>query len=138
MQDLLGKAVIEARSDATVAAITDRIRAHKPGPDDANGPGEFIPFAVLSDLGGPPLRRVPVQILTIGVRAYGVTPQGAKALYIAISNAFHDEGPRKHGTVGIYRSADISGGSEGEDPRTHQPYVDGVIELIATTSAVAA
>lgn len=138
MIDATGKVITELTNDAAVSSITDRIRGHQPGPDDAKGPGEFVPFVVVTDLGGPPLQRTPVQFTRLGLRAYGVTPQGAKALYVACSNALHAVGPRIHGTVGIYRSADGTGGDEGQDPKTSQPYVEGVIELIVAASAVAA
>lgn len=137
MIDYFGSVLGEFRAAAGVLAITDRIRGHNPGPDDANGPGDYVPFVVLTDLGGPPMRRVPIQRGLIGLRCYGVTPQGAKALYVACSNEVHDMGPRMHGTVLIYDSADGTGGSEGADPRTKQPYVEGTIEVVAATLAVA-
>jgi hypothetical protein len=140
MLDAFGKALIEIRDDPFVAAITDRIRGHEPGPDDAKGPGEYVPFVVLSDLGFLRGRRgLPIQTVRINVRAYAATYTAAKALFMACSDAVHDVGPRIHANgLGIYQSHDDTGGSEGYDPRTKQPYVEGVIELIATTSAVAA
>lgn len=137
MIDYFGAVLGEFRADATVSAITDRVRGHRPGPDDAKGPGEYVPFVVLTDLGGPPMRRVPIQRGVVGFRAYGATPQGAKALYVACSNVIHDIGHRTHGSVLIYDSADGTGGSEGEDPITKQPYVEGVMELVASALAVA-
>lgn len=137
MIDAFGSVLTEFRNDATVAAITDRIRGHYPGPDDAKGPSEYVPFVVLTDLGGIPMRKVPVQSPRIDVRCYGVTPQGAKALYVACSNAVHDVGPRIHGSVLIYDSADGTGGDEGADPNTKQPYVEGVIQLVVAALAVA-
>lgn len=137
MQDPFGKLLSELADDVSVAAITDKVRGHRPGPDDAKGPGSYVPFVLLIDLGGPPLRRVPIQFPRIAVRCYGVTPQGAKALYVACSNAIHDMGPRIHAPVGFYRSWDATGGAEGSDPDTKQPYVEFVVELIATTAAVA-
>jgi hypothetical protein len=137
MIDVFGKVLSELADDAAVAALTDRVRGHVPGPGDAQGPGAYVPFVVLLDLGGPPMRRVPLQRASIAVRCYGVTPQGAKALYVACSNAVHDIGPRTEGSIYIYDSADSTGGEEGADPRTKQPYVEFVIELIAATAAVA-
>jgi hypothetical protein len=137
MIDYFGSVLTELRNDADVVSITDRIRGHKPGPDDARGDGEYLPFVVLTDLGGPPMRRVPIQRGLVGLRCYGVTPQGAKALYVACSNALHDVGPRIHGSVLIYDSADGTGGDEGADPQTKQPYVEGVIEFVAAALAVA-
>lgn len=137
MIDVFGKVLDELRDDTAVAAITTRIRGHMPGPDDAHGAGEYVPFVVVIDLGGRPLTKVPVQFPIVAVRCYGVTPQGAKALYVACSNAVHDVGPRTAGTVGLYRSKDATGGEEGNDPRTKQPYVEFTAEYIATTAAVA-
>jgi hypothetical protein len=137
MIDVVGKVLDELRGDTGVASITARIRGHVPGPNDANGPGEYVPFVVVSDLGGPPLTRVPVHFPRVSIRCYGVTPQGAKALYVACSNAIHDLGPRTVGTIGFYRSKDTTGGEEGTDPRTKQPYVEFTAEYIAAAAAVA-
>lgn len=137
MIDAFGAVLGELRDDVTVTVITDRIRGHRPGPDDAKGPTEYVPFVLLTDLGGPPMRRVPIQNALIGLRCYGVTPQGAKALYVACSNALHDVGPRIHGSVLIYDSADGTGGDEGADPDTKQPYVEGTIQLVVAALAVA-
>lgn len=137
MQDAIGMIIGELRGDAGVAAITERIRGHVPGPDDAGGPGQYVPFVVVIDLAGPPLTRTPVQFARVAIRAYGVTPQGAKALYVAASNALHSVGPRVASGVGIYRSQDTTGGDESADPRTKQPYVEGIVDYIVTTAAVA-
>lgn len=137
MIDVFGKLLCELADDTGVAAITERVRGHLPGPDDARGSGQYVPFVVVIDLGGAPLQRVPVQFPRFSVRCYGVTPQGAKALYVACSNAIHDMGPRTHGAVGFYRSKDSTGGEEGADPRTKQPYVEFTVEMIATTAAAA-
>ena len=138
--DPFGKALIEIRDDTAVALITDRIRGHEPAPGDAKGPGEFVPFVVLTDLGSLRGRRgIPIQTIRINCRAYAATYTAAKALFLACSDAVHDVGPRVHTNgLGIYISHDDTGGDEGFDPRTHQPYVEGVFEFLATTSAVAA
>lgn len=139
MIDSFGKALLELRNDSAVAAITDRVRGHEPGPDDAKGPGEYVPFVVLTDLGTIRGRReLPVNNIRINVRAYAATYTAAKVLYLACSDACHDVGPRVHtGSVGFYDSHDDAGGEEGSDPRTKQPYYEGVFEFLATTSAVA-
>ena len=80
---------------------------------------------------------MPVQFPRVVVRCYGATPQGAKALYVACSNVLHDVGPRTVSSVGFYRSKDATGGEEGTDPRTKQPYVEFTAEYIAATAAVA-
>ena len=138
--DPFGKVLIELRDDPIVAAITDRIRGHQPGPDDARGPDDYQAFVVVTDLATIRGRRgLPIQTVRVNVRAYAATGTAAKALYLACSDALHDVGPRIHANgLGIYTSHDETGGEEGSDPKTHQPYVEGVFELIATTSAVAA
>jgi hypothetical protein len=138
--DPFGKVLLELRDDAAVEALTDRIRGHEPGPEDAKGPGEYIAFVVVSDLGGFRGRRgLPIQFPRVNVRAYADTYTNAKALYLACQDALHDVGQRVHANgLGIYASHDATGGTEGADPRTHQPYIEGVFELIATTTAVAA
>lgn len=137
--DPFGKVLLELRDDVTVAGITDRIRGHQPGPDDAKGPGEYVAFVVVSDLGGIRGRRgLPIQYPMVNLRAYADTYSNAKALYLACQDALHDVGPRIHDNgLGFYESHDESGGSEGFDPRTNQPYIEGVFQLIATTTAVA-
>lgn len=138
--DPFGKALIEIRDDPIVAAITDRVRGHEPAPGDALGAGEYIAFVVLSDLGTIRGRRgVPTQVIRINCRAYADNYTNAKALFLACADAIHDTGPRIHANgLGIYQSHDETGGSEGSDPRTKQPYIEGVFEFLATTSAVAA
>lgn len=137
--DAFGKALVELRDDVVVSSITDRIRHAEPGPDDAKGPGEYLPFVVLDDLGSLPMRRgVPVQVQRIGCRAYAATYSAAKALYLACAAAIHDVGPRTVGTVGYWQSHDDTGGTDGFDPRTKQPYVEGVFEYLATTTPVGA
>ena len=137
--DPFGKALLELRTDTTVLAITDRVRGHEPGPADAKGPNEYVPFVVVTDLGTIPGRRgLPVNSLRVNVRAYAATYKDAKTLYLACSDAIHDVGPRVHtASVGFYISHDDTGGEEGFDPRTKQPYYEGTFEFLATTSAVA-
>lgn len=137
MIDYFGKVITEVGDDVAVLAITDRVRGHVPAPGDANQAGSYVPFVVLVDLGGPPMQRTPVQFATVTARCYGVTPQGAKALFVAVSNALHAIGPRTHGTIGIYRSWDGTGGDESADPRTKQPYVEGTFQFIVAAAAVA-
>lgn len=136
--DPFGKALIDVRDDSGVSAITDRIRGHEPGPEDAKGPGEYLPFVVLTDLPAIRARRgLPIQTVSINLRAYADTYTNAKALYLACADALHDVGPRVHANgLGFYSSHEVSGASEGFDPRTSQPYYEGVFELIASTGSV--
>lgn len=139
--DPFGKVIVELMADATVTAITDRIRGHEPAPGDALGDvDQYLAFVVVSDLGTLRGRRgIPIQTERVNVRCYARTYSNAKALFLACSDALHDVGTRVHANgLGIYASHDATGGTEGFDPRTHQPYLEGVFELIATTTAVAA
>jgi hypothetical protein len=139
--DVLGRVLIEIRDDSGVAAITDRIRGAEPGGNlnspDVQPAGKYRPFVVLSQLAGPPSMSVPTADFTIGMRCYGATYQDAATLYRACSAAVHRKGPRVSPSgLGIYVSHDVSGGSASKDPDTGQPYVFGVISLIATTQVV--
>lgn len=145
--DPFGKVIVELMNDAVVTSITDRIRGHEPGPADIEGPDGkplesdgYLAFVVVSDLGTLRGRRgLPIQTERVNVRCYGRTYSNAKALFLACSDALHDVGTRVHANgLGIYASHDATGGTEGSDPRTNQPYIEGVFELIATTTAVAA
>ena len=143
--DVVGKAVIELRADAGVAAITGanptsspaRVRGFEPGPDDAQGPEAYRAFVVLIQEGRIRWRRVPVQRPRIVARCYGRTAIEAMALANAVSSAMHDEGPRVHANgLGIYASAEDGGGEQDKDPDTSQPFVPVFLDLIATTQAV--
>lgn len=144
--DPLGKLIIELRADAAVAAIaganptsTVRVRGFEPGPDDAQGPGQYRAFVVLVNEGGPRFRRVPVQRPRIAARCYGRNPAEASQLAAAVSDALHFRGPRVHANgLGIYQSWDDTGGEQDKDPDTDQPFVTLFIDLFATTQAVTA
>lgn len=152
MLDPLGSLLVEIRDDDDVDALVDeRVRGFEPAPDilnpttgavirqgDARGPKEYIPFIVLVTLSAPPEPRVPVTFATYGARCYGVTPQGAWAVYAALVKAIHNIGTRvKANGLGIYQTLVISGGEQDKDPDTKQPVVLATIQLIATTQAVA-
>lgn len=150
--DPIGKLLIEIRQDAAVAAIaganptsaTPRVRAVKPAPatnsydGDAHGPGEYRAFVVVTNLGGPRFKRVPVQQPRLVARCYGRDSVEADALARAVSDSIHYIGPRVHsGGLGIYSSFDSNGGEQDEDPDTQQPLTIVFIDLLATTQAVA-
>ena len=137
MQDVLGKVIIELRDDFAVDAMVEgRVRGAEPAPGDADKP--FHRFVVVSMLSPNRWPRVPIQRPSIGVRCYGLNPPDAAALYGLCSDVIHDIGPRTHGDIGIYRSAEaLGGGAPGKDPDTSQPYFEFTIDLFATTQAVA-
>ena len=137
--DVLPKLLIEIRDDDAVADIVDdRVRGFEPGQDDAKGPGAYKAFVVLVQLAAPRLPRVPVQFARLVARCYGRTHQEAAELRWAVSNAIHNRGPRVHtNDLGFYNSLDVEGGEQEKDPNTQQPLQTLVIEVPATTQAVA-
>lgn len=137
--DPLGALLTEIRDDEDVDDLVDgRVRGYQPAAGDAQPVGKFKAFVVIVTLDAPPEPRVPITKATYAIRCYGVTPQGAWALWGAVVKAIHGAGPRlKASGLGIYLSQVISGGTQDEDPDTRQPLVEGVVRLIATTQAVA-
>lgn len=137
-KDPMGTLILEARGDADVAALVGtRVRGFEPGPDDAQGPGEYQAFVVLSALTVPVNPQLPITDATYSVAAYGSTPQNAWAVWAALVKAFHAVGPRVGASgLGIYRSW-ATGGEQDKDPDTDQPVVRGVLRLIATAQAIA-
>lgn len=152
MIDPLGSLIVEIRDDDDVDTLVDgRVRGFEPAPNivnpttglviregDARGPGSYLSFVVLVTLSAPPEPRVPLTFATYGARCYGVTPQGAWAVYGALVKSIHHIGARvKANGLGIYHTLVISGGEQSKDPDTAQPVVLATIQLIATTQAVA-
>lgn len=143
--DPVGAVVLELRQDMAAAAWhSGRVRGAKPAPGDAVSPDPSDPdntsyrrFVVVSRLGRVRERRAPVQTVRLALRVYGTTEQDATVGYELCSAALHNVGPRLHRGYGIYVSHDDTGGSADEDPDTHQPLEVGVVQLVATTQAVA-
>lgn len=138
MLDPSGSLIVEARSDASVAALVGtRVRGPEPAPGDAKGPGEYIAFVTIACLDAPPHLSLPITFADYAINAYGTTYQNAWAVYGALVKAFHKARTRvKSNGLGIYQSIVPSGGTEDSDPDTHQPVVRGTIRVIATTLAV--
>lgn len=137
MIDVLGRILTEIRDDSAVAAITTRIRGGEPAPGDAKGPGEWLPFVVLAELGRQRERSLPVQEVRILARCYAATYQSAATLAGAVSDAVHATGPRVSASgIGIYGSFDDAGQGSGLDPDTGQPHSDLTIVVYATTELV--
>lgn len=137
--DPLGPLVIELRDDADVASLVgNRVRGYEPAPGDARGPGEYQAFVVVTTLSAPPHPRVPMTWAEYGLRAYGVTPQGAWAVWGALVRALHQVGHRNrsNGQI-VYKSIILTGGQQDEDPDTHQPVVTGSVQLIASLQSAA-
>jgi hypothetical protein len=133
--DPMGALIAELRADPHVSALVGtRVRGFEPAPGDALGPGSYQPFVVLVALSVPPHPRVPITFAEYAVRAYGVTAQGAWALWAAVVKALHMTGERvKANGLGIYQTFVLTGGSQDSDPDTTQPLVTGTIRVTATT-----
>jgi hypothetical protein len=145
--DPFGKVLTEIRDAPAVAALTDRVRGGEAAPDanrsgvptpgDIRQPRSWVRFVVLSRLGVLRWRQVPVQTLRIGARCYGTSFEDATRLYGAVSDAIHEIGPRLASSgLGIFVTADETGGASGKDPDNGQPYESMVISVIATTQPV--
>lgn len=136
----MGALIVELRE---AGLANERVRGAEPAPGDAEGPpgpsGEpsYQRFIVLSHLGGIRLHRAPLQWPRVGVRCYGATPQDAQALWGELTAYLDNRGPRVTSSgVATYQSLDDTGGAGNFDPDTHQPYTEGVIQLIAATQVV--
>lgn len=135
MIDPLGKLLTEIRSNATVAALTTRIRGGEPAVGDAQSAAAgYLRFVVLTRLGNERAKRVGMQTLRIAARCYGTSFGDAAALAGAVSDAIHNIGPRRNATgVLIFRTYDDIGLGATKDPDTGQPHEDIVIEVFAST-----
>jgi hypothetical protein len=132
----LEAAIAELGDDATVAAITTRIRGVEPDAGDALGAGSYQAFVVLTVIDAPYIGHTGIRDATIGIRAYAATWPDAEALYQACEAVFRDRPARKVSGVGVYHSQVVSGGIPDRDPDTQQPLYRGVIAYPTTTAAV--
>ncbi|HSM18703.1 MAG TPA: hypothetical protein VK845_17080, partial [Gemmatimonadales bacterium] len=99
MIDPLGRLLTEIRSDATVAAITTRIRGEE------IQAGDEPPFVIIRTF--PIVRepRLPHARYQYMILCYGTGPQSTATLRGAVSDAIHNIGPRLTAAgIGIYRS----------------------------------
>jgi hypothetical protein len=136
--DPLGRILTEIRDDPTVAAITTRIRGGEPAPGDALGAGSYLPFVVLTRLGGTRLKRAPIQEVRLVAKCYGTSAPNAAILAGAVSDAIHAKGHRlTAGGVAIFGSFDDGGEGATRDPDTQQWHEDIVIQVNASTSLLA-
>ena len=72
-----------------------------------------------------------------GLRCYGVTPQGAWAVWASVVKALHQVRHRTQSNgLLFYATIIVSGGQQDEDPDTHQPVVTGSVQLIASLQSV--
>jgi hypothetical protein len=138
MTDPTGALLVEIRDYLAAEGVTTRVRPTEPEPGDARRFGEYVRFVVLVALSLPPDPMLPTMDATFAVRCYGTNPVDASLVWRYVADAVHRIGPRV-GTsgIGIYRSW-MTDGTPDKDPDTQQPFVNGVIRLLATTQAVAA
>lgn len=127
MLSVLGRMIVEARTDPTVLAILGNDATLVTGgdpPDNVGGdPTTWKPWVQIRRLG--PIRRAPRAPIAAGrvsVDTYGKDRQQATALYNAISDVFSARGPRRSpGGVALYLSIEEVGGQAVLDPETDQP-----------------
>jgi len=132
MVDVLGRLIVEARSDATVLAILARV-AGTPAERVVGGHApDFVvggPYVLMRRLG--PIRRKPRAPLISGriqMDTYGRTEQEATELYNAISDVFSGRGPRRSPAgVALYLTIEEVGGQALLDPDTDQPVERSII-----------
>ena len=143
LPDPTGRILTEIRDDATVAAITARVRPEQPAgkteadAGDARGPGQYVPFVVVSRLGHARGKRIPTQEVRLLAKCYGTTAQNAAALAAAVSGAVHARGHRiSSAGVAISGSFDDGGAGLAFDPVTGQPHEDVVIQVNASTRLI--
>lgn len=133
----LGAALSELGAADAVTTITTRIRPVEPGTGDAKGPGEYLPFIVVSVLDARPLGHMGVRLTTLGIAAYAATYPLAEALWLACEAVFLDRGARLGpARIGIYHSQVDSGGFPDRDPDTKQPCFRGIVSYPTTIAAV--
>lgn len=134
MIDPLGTILAELR---TAGIASGRVRGGEAATGDLKQPGSYQRVVILSILGRARLHRAPVQTVRLGVRAYAPTYQDAAALYGEISDLLDNAGMRVSASdIPIYQSLD-EGDAADTDPLTGQPYMNGVVEVIAGTQALA-
>ena len=82
----LGAAAAELLADATVTAITTRIRTIEPAPGDAKASGSYVPFVVLTTLDTPWQAPTATSVASIGMRCYAATfPAAPPCLRLRVS-----------------------------------------------------
>lgn len=126
MVSVLGRMIVEARTDATVLAILGRV-AGTPAERVVGGeaPDNIVggPFVLMRRI-GPILRkpRAPFAAGRVQIDTYGRSPAEATELYNAISDVFSAKGPRRSPAgVAIYLSIEELGGQAVLDPDVDQP-----------------
>lgn len=137
MNDPVGSLVTELR-DAGIAS--GLVRGGEPSgrtetyEGDALGPGRYKRFVVVVRLGRQINDAMVVQMVRIGIRTYGVTPQDAGALNGDVAVALNNIGGRGSSlSRWVYNTVEEEGGVPGTDPDTGQPYESSVVVAVART-----
>jgi hypothetical protein len=132
--------IAELLADATVTAITTRIRGVEPAEGDEQGPGAYLPFVIVSDHDLPWEAGTATSQAVIALRAYAATHAAAETLYLACAAVFRSrKGPRiATSRLGIYSSYAEGGGTPDTDPDTGQPYRYGDVVLNVSTQPIPA
>lgn len=139
MMSALASAIGELAADHAVTAITTRIRPVEPGPGDAKGHGEYLPFVVVTVLDAAPMGHMGIREVTLGLRCYAATYADAEALWLACEAVFLDRGARRTTSgLGVYHSAITASGTPDRDPDTFQPLFSGIVSYPVTIHAVPA
>jgi hypothetical protein len=130
--DAVGKIILELRADTAVAAIVGTKVWGQEIPDNIDA--DPRPFILVHNLVNVPHSREPLQNSRVSIMAVGLTPRLAAALYVAVSNALHDKGPRHTaGGTAIYRSHEEAGGQPMTDPQTGWPSSTAIYVLQAAS-----
>lgn len=140
----LGAAVAELAAAPAVQAIVGldpdgdyRVRPIEPAAGDALGPGQYIPFVVVSLLDQPWQAPTATSVVTLGLRCYAATFAAAEALYLACAAVFHRAGPRvADSRLGIFGSRVEGGGTPDKDPVTKQPLFSGLVTLNTSIQSI--
>lgn len=147
----IGAAVAELAADSGITAIVGvdqygvrRIRPIEPlgtvgsAPGDARGPGAYIPFIIVSLLDNPPVARMPIRNVVLGIRAYHTTYANAETLWLAAEAVFRDRAARVAAAsrLGIWFSVIQAGGIPDKDPDTSQPLFSGAVSMPTTMLAI--
>lgn len=135
MQDPIGRLVQEIRAGLQGDGGTwpVAVRGGRRHEGDASTPGDLPPLVIVR--GNSRTRfRVADGRWRVTVTAYETDPRLAMLLDNRISEILHNRGPRfTSGGVGIFRSAEDSGGQPGEDPDTRWSTVTSVYIVHAST-----
>lgn len=135
MQDPVGRIVGEIRSGLQADGGTwpVQVRGGRRMEGDATSPGDGPPLVIVR--GNSRTRsRVADGRWRLTITSYENDPRLAMLLDSRISEILHNRGPRyTSGGVGIFRSAEDTGGQPGEDPDTRWSTVTSVYIVHAST-----